>query len=114
MILKIKNFNRRGQSIVEYATILGIVTFILMAMNPMIKRAIQGTIKTVADQIGFQEKAEQDQVAKTGFLINSITKISSSGQTRSSEFFGHITKIQESEIRTDSNVITDMGVHDNF
>lgn len=114
MILKIKNFNRRGQSIVEYATILGIVTFILMAMNPMIKRAIQGTIKTVADQIGSQENAEQDQAAKTGFLINSTTKASSFGESRSYEFYGEITKIQESEVQTETNVITDLGVHDNF
>lgn len=49
----------RGQSLLEYSTVLGIVVVILMAMQPLIKRSTQSMIKVVADQIGFQRNADQ-------------------------------------------------------
>ena len=51
---------RRGQSIVEYTIIVGIVTVVLYYMGTGIKRGVQSLIKVTADQVGNQQNADQD------------------------------------------------------
>ena len=48
-----------GQVFLEYTMILGVIVLIVFAMNPMIKRGIQGMIKVVADQVGIQGNSDQ-------------------------------------------------------
>ena len=59
-------FNQKGQTIIEYSLLLGIVLVVIIAMQPMIKRAGQGMIKVVADQIGNQQEADQRAFYNTG------------------------------------------------
>lgn len=51
----------KGQSIMEYAIIIGIVVIALSAMQVYVRRGIQATIKVAADQLGPQEYAVSDQ-----------------------------------------------------
>lgn len=51
---------RRGQSIVEYTIIVGIVTMVIFYMGTTIKRGAQSLIKVTADQVGNQQNSDQD------------------------------------------------------
>lgn len=53
--------NIMGQTIVEYSLLIGIVIALLLVVTPMIKRGAQGMIKTVSDEIGYQNDAEQKE-----------------------------------------------------
>jgi uncharacterized protein (UPF0333 family) len=45
----------KGQSIIEYAIVLSIVTAAIMAMQTYIKRGIQGVVKVAADEMKMSE-----------------------------------------------------------
>lgn len=69
--------NRKGQSIIEYAVILGLVVAGLTAMQVYIKRGIQAGIKVAADELGPQEKAEEldpEKGTKAASEINTRTR----------------------------------------
>ena len=57
-------FNNKGQNIIEYALILGVVVLALSAMQTYIKRGIQAGIKVAADELGQQEDAEETDPLK--------------------------------------------------
>lgn len=61
----------KGQSILEYLMVLTMVAVVLSAMFPLIQRGVQGMVRTVADQIGNQEQAEQQN--DSGYLQSSDT-----------------------------------------
>lgn len=66
-----KNFNKLGQSVVEYSLIIGIVIAVFVVLSPMVKRSTQAMVKVVADEVGVQRNAEQN--SETG-LISSDTQ----------------------------------------
>lgn len=87
MLIGLKKYsknNNRAQSLLEYLTVAGLVITILIAMNQFIKRGIQGMVRTVADQIGNQEGAEQD-FEGSGYLekMDTITRVNVNDQTKS-------------------------------
>ena len=51
---------RRGQSILEYTIIVGIVTLVLFYMGTGVKRGVQSLVKVTADQVGIQQNSDQD------------------------------------------------------
>ena len=51
---------RRGQSIIEYSMIIGILTVVLYYMGTSIKRGVQSLIKVTADQVGNQQNSDQN------------------------------------------------------
>jgi len=53
-------FTRRGQTILEYTIIVGIVTVVLFYMGTGVKRGVQSLVKVTADQVGNQQDADQD------------------------------------------------------
>jgi len=55
---RLRNFN--GQSFAEYAILLVIVSAVMVGSITYIKRAIQGGIKTAADEVGKQEDSYDD------------------------------------------------------
>jgi len=59
----------RAQTFIEYILLFGIVTAILVAMSPMIRRFTQGMVKLTADQIGAQRLSDQ-QGGDSGYLVN--------------------------------------------
>ena len=63
---------RRGQSVLEYTIIIGIVTVVLYYMGTGIKRGVQSMVKVTADQVGNQQNAEQDfNDAQQGYMQSS-------------------------------------------
>lgn len=76
-------FLRRGQSILEYAIIVGIVTVVLYYMGTGIKRGVQSLVKITADQVGNQQNSDQDfKDTQQGYLqaSNSVTNESKNKQ----------------------------------
>ncbi len=51
--------SNKAQTILEYTIVIGVVILIMFAMGPMMKRGIQSLIKTVADEVGIQQNADQ-------------------------------------------------------
>lgn len=68
---------KRAQTLTEYSTVIGIVTAVLLAMTPMIRRSVQSMIKLTAGQVGVQENAEQ-KFDDSGYLDYSYTTTRSS------------------------------------
>ncbi len=76
-------FSRRGQSILEYTIIVGIVTVVLYYMGTGIKRGVQSLVKVTADQVGNQQNADQDfNDTQQGYMeaSNSVTQESRNKQ----------------------------------
>ena len=64
----------RGQSILEYTIIVGIVTVVLYYMGTGIKRGVQNMVKITADQVGNQQNADQDfNDTQQGYLVSSTS-----------------------------------------
>ena len=67
-------FSRRAQSILEYVTLIAIVTAAILLMMPRIKRTTQSMIRTAADQIGDQAGSDQTfNNVKQSYLMGSNT-----------------------------------------
>jgi hypothetical protein len=67
---------RRGQSILEYTIIVGIVTVVLYYMGTSIKRGVQSLIKVTADQVGTQSNGDQEfNDTKEGYMVASNTQV---------------------------------------
>lgn len=62
----------RGQSIIQYTAIMGIVTAAVVTMGPAIKRTIQAGYKNVTDKIGGQAEFSPDP--KRGFVDMAVTQ----------------------------------------
>ncbi len=73
----------KGQTVVEYIVLIGIITVALFYMGPLFKRGVQSLVKVTADQIGNQQNADQDFVnaddpgATGGYLVGSNTGVTS-------------------------------------
>jgi Flp pilus assembly pilin Flp len=57
--------NRKGQSIVEYAILLGVVIAALLIMQVFVKRGFQGGLKDSADRMGDQFSASNTTIKTT-------------------------------------------------
>ncbi|MDP8213460.1 MAG: hypothetical protein P9X22_09290 [Candidatus Zapsychrus exili] len=110
--MKIKKilFENKAQTILEYAAILSIVSIALITMNPMIKRALQGAIRTVADQIGTQNGAEQD--FDSGFLNESQTSSRATSFKQVEQQLGNTIYTYDDSTDMESTAYSDLGVTD--
>ena len=54
-MVTVKGYNFKGQSISEYAVLIGLITLALVGMQVYMKRGIQGVVKVAADQLGPQQ-----------------------------------------------------------
>ena len=80
----------KGQSLIEYTIVLGLVIAVLMAMGVMFKRSAQGMIKVVADQVGRQQNADQD-FSQGQYLVSSETDTEAHQSRRTQELLGSTT-----------------------
>jgi len=65
--------SHKAQTFIEYVLLFGVVTGLLIAMSPMIRRFSQAMIKVTADQIGNQRLSDQ-KGGESGYLINVYIK----------------------------------------
>jgi len=67
---------RRGQSIIEYTMIVGIITMVLFYMGTAIKRGMQSLVKITADQVGNQQNSDQDfNDIQLGYMVASNSSV---------------------------------------
>ena len=92
----------------EYTMVIGVIAVTLMAMNVMVKRGIQGMIKTVADQVGTQINAEQT-FGDTGYLESSNTISYVTTEKTTVEFAGNVVYGYDNEIITETATVSDLG-----
>jgi len=110
---------RRGQSILEYTIIVGIVTVVLYYMGTGIKRGVQSLVKVTADQVGNQQSADQDfNDTQQGYMqaFNSVTNESRNKQVTEIGYIpvsgnpAYVTNISVNESTdTETNTITNGG-----
>ena len=81
---------RNAQTLLEYTMVIGIIVIVIFAMNPMIKRGIQGIIKVVADQVGNQKDSDQ-AFDDSGHLDNSYTVTRTTIGKNTTDFLGTMT-----------------------
>ena len=99
----------RGQSIVEYIMILGIVVIALYAMGPYMKRGVQSIIKGTADQLAFQKNADQDFSPDSSHLESSVTLTNTDNEDSVQSLNGMTNKVFNDSTTTLTNTITNMG-----
>ena len=64
--------NIKGQTILEYLSLVGLIVLVMVTMSTSVRRGIQGMVRTVADQLGSQKKSEQ-AFDETGHLVSSVS-----------------------------------------
>ena len=109
---------RRGQTILEYTIIVGIVVVMLSFMGTGIKRGVQSLVKVTADQVGNQQNSDQDfNDTQQGYMVSSnsatqestIKQVNELGSNRQGNVTD-ITSISVSESTdTQSVTITNAG-----
>jgi hypothetical protein len=111
---------RRGQTIIEYTMIIGIVVVVLTYMGTGIKRGVQSLVKVTADQVGIQNNADQDyNDAQQGYMIASNTSMQENNSKGISET-GYISNVTQAPVyveneyfsessNTSTNTITNGG-----
>ena len=72
-------FSRRGQTIVEYTILIGVVAVVLSYMGTGIKRGVQSLVKVTADQVGNQKNSDQDfSDVQQGYMVGSNAQMQES------------------------------------
>ncbi len=107
----------KGQTVVEYIVLIGIITVALFYMGPLFKRGVQSLVKVTADQIGNQQNADQDFVnaddpgATGGYLVGSNTGVSSSVNktVKAGGDWGVASIIMDENTETTANSLTNLG-----
>ena len=110
---------RRGQSILEYTIIVGIVTVVLYYIGTGMKRGVQSVVKVTADQLGNQQGADQDfNDTRQGYMQSSTSttqeskskQVTESGYVPASGKAVYITNVSVNDA-TDmvTNTITNGG-----
>jgi len=75
---------RKGQSTLEYAVIIGVVVGALIMMQVYVKRGLSGRIKSASDEIGDQFSPTATESVTTVNSVSSSTENVASGSTKSS------------------------------
>ena len=112
-------FQRRGQTILEYTILIGIITVVLYYMGTGIKRGVQSLLKVTADQVGNQQNADQDFTdVQQGYMVasNSQTQetrnkqVSESGYIPNTEIPSYVTNTNFNEtMNSMTNTVTNAG-----
>jgi hypothetical protein len=103
------NQKTTGQTFLEYCLLIGIVAGVVIAISPMVKRATQGMIKLVSDQVGNQVNAEQD-LGDDGYLEETYSLSTIERRKRIIENMGTTEYMYNgTEIRTESTSTSNLG-----
>ena len=108
MIRRYFKKNENAQTLLEYSIVVGVIAVIIFAMGPMIRRAAQGMVKTVSDQIGNQ-KASDQLFDDSGHLDEaySVTRVSVDDETR--DRLGTTNYIYDEAVSTTSTSLANLG-----
>lgn len=104
----IKKNNYRAQSMLEYVTLIAVAVSVLIAMSNYLKRGVQGMVRTVSDQVGDQQNAEQ-KFDDAGHLINAVTVTRSTTDKETRERVGVVNYIFSDVTQTFSTSTVNAG-----
>ena len=107
-----RKYENQAQTMLEYTVVLTLVTGLMYAMLPLIKRSTQTMIRLVVDQIGNQHNAEQEFSRERGHLEHSYTSRRSQVNKRRMERLGIFNFVCDDTIYTVSNAKINMGHRD--
>ncbi len=107
----IRNQNRRksAQGMLEYILLVGIIVTALVAMTNSIKRGTQSIVKVAADQIGFQQNADQRIDNQTGYVNSQNISSQDSKEKRIIERVGVLNYISNDSSLIVSQTLTNSG-----
>lgn len=106
--MPIKKNNYRAQSMMEYVTLVAVAVSVLIAMSAYLRRGVQGMVRTVADQVGDQQGAEQ-KLDDSGHLINAVTVTRSTMDKNTRERVGTVNYIFSDVTQTFSTSTVNAG-----
>ena len=96
-------FMRRGQTILEYTMIIGILTMVLYYMGTGIKRGVKSLVKVTADQVGTQQNADQDfNDVQQGYMVASNSQVQETRDKLTSEV-GYIPNASNAVFSTNTS-----------
>ncbi len=98
-----------AQTFLEYILVISVVTAVMIAMSTMLRRSVQGLVKVVADQIGFQQNSDQQGGSK-GYLVNMTARANRDQSTSVRDRLGNVTYSYDRD-RTEQQtfVFTNLG-----
>ncbi len=99
---------KKGQSILEYTILLGVIVLVMSAMGPMLKRGTQSLIKVVADQVGTQQNAEQ-KFDESGHLEASYTATRGFTDKQTFDTAGMTTYVFNDVTTSESGALVNLG-----
>lgn len=101
----------KGQTVLEYVFLIGIVTIALVYMGTDFRRGIQSAVKLTADQLGNQVNSDQDFISfdRSGLLINSLSKSAVNRQNIKSELNEIFTTKENETTQTFTNSYTNVS-----
>lgn len=108
MLRRSSKKNNKAQIFLEYSIICSVVLVVLITMNMLIKRGIQGMIKVTADQIGEQENSDQT-FDEGGHMERQYISVRAMTDKTTREFLGVTNYIYNDAIRTDIRTETNLG-----
>ena len=102
----------QAQTFLEYVLMITVITAIMIAMSTTLRRSVQGMVKVVADQVGFQQNAEQK--GESGYLKHMNTLVRRDQITTVKDRLGNVTYFYDKD-QTESQtfVLTNLGYSEN-
>lgn len=104
-------YRYRGQSMIEYVLLLGVVSVALIAMQVYMKRGIQGAVKVSADQLGPQQGQQVLINFQKQTSTSSATDTSTAGNIRTQKFEGGSQRKDTNTTTQSSDVSTSFLRH---
>ena len=100
---RMRSCRRCAQSLIEYVTLISIVTMALTVLFPLVKRAVQSVAKTGADLVGNQPSADHPG---SGYTSTTTTKTSMDSTQTTSQGSGKVTIRDDETSGTHSTTYT--------
>jgi hypothetical protein len=100
----------KGQTLLEYMILIGLVLMALVFMGTDIKRTLQSLIKVTADQIGNQAEADQDYDSRSGHMVNSWSSSSQSAEVTKTDVNGAVGVVSREGSQSDTMTIINQGL----
>lgn len=102
----------KGQTLIEYILIIGVVIAATYAIGPAFRRGIQTVVRSAADQVAVQKDADQDFGYNSGYMASSKmnTDFAAQRSVRESSYYTTNTLVNEATTMH-INTVTNMGFH---
>ena len=95
-----------GQTFIEYLMLIGVITGLLVAMSPLVRRFTQGMVKITADQVGNHYFSDQRQDG--GYLQRSSVDADEIREMTREDWHGNTTYqpyvLTDQTVEQDSNL----------